>query len=170
MSSTLSPWIPVISTLLGALFGLGASFFIAKFNKNAQELSAKNERNRKRIEKIYELLITIKMEYGKNLGEILSWIHYGTPIPEKEIKEIPPLVELEMLINLYFPELKETHKEFLSHIHGFGKIFMESRFLSYKNEPLAKNNQSLKKFIISSGVIESKVAAYQKKIAEMVNA
>lgn len=168
MSTTLSPWIPVIGTLLGALVGLGASFFIAAFNKKTQELSAKDDRNRKRIERIYELLITIKMDYGRNLGEIINWIHYGIPIQEKGIKEVPPLVELEMHINLYFPELKETHKEFVAHIHAFGKIFMESRFLDHKNLPLTKKQSETEKFIASSEVIESKVAAYQEKIAGIV--
>jgi hypothetical protein len=145
MSATLSPWIPLIGTLLGALFDLGASFFIATFNKNAQELSAKNERNRKRIERIYELLITIRMECGKNSVKFLTGF-ITEPIPEKEIKEIPPLVELEMLVNLYFPERKEMHKEFLFHMHNFWKMFMESRFLNYKNEPLTKNNLSPRNF------------------------
>lgn len=170
MNSNFSPWIPVIGTLLGALVGLGASFFIATFNRNAQEVSAKNERNRKRVERIYELLITIRIRYGKNLGEIINWIHHGVPVPETEIKEIPPLVELEMLINLYFPELKETHKEFISHIHAFGKIFMESRFLNHKNEPLPKKQSETQKFINASGIIELKVAAYLEKISAIVRA
>jgi hypothetical protein len=73
-------WIPVIATLSGAAIGLLASFLIAYFNKSSDERKAKSDRDRSRIEKIYEILIVIKMERGKDFGRILNWIHHTVPI------------------------------------------------------------------------------------------
>lgn len=151
--SSISNWIPVIGTLSGAAIGLLASFLIAYFNKSSDERKAKSDRDRSRIEKIYEILISIKMERGKDFGRILNWIHHAVPIASDEESGMPPIVQLNMLINLYFPDLKPEQKKLMDAIHQYGKASLEARRTDYRKSELAeKQNISGVLYIMQNAI------------------
>ncbi|MBL0699631.1 MAG: hypothetical protein JJV92_01965 [Desulfosarcina sp.] len=95
-NSQITPWIPVIATLCGALFGLFASFAIAYFNKSTEDRKDKDDRNRKRLEKIYELVISSKSGTAMQMAHLFNWIHSEMPIPvdKDDLSTMPPLIEL----------------------------------------------------------------------------
>ena len=115
------PWIPVIATLFGACFGLFASFIIAYFNKSTDNRKEKEERNRKRLERIYELAISAKNERAIEMAHLFNWIHSQTNIPEDKslIPTMPPLIELEMLVKLYLPTLEKQMAAFVEKLQSF---------------------------------------------------
>lgn len=169
-TSSISNWIPIIGTLSGAVIGLLASFIIAFFNKSTDERKAKNDRDRSRIEKIYELLITLKMERGSDFGKILSWIHHAVPIANKEESGIPPIVELGMLINLYFPDLKEEQEKLISAIHKYGEASLEARHTDYRKKDLNEKQKISGILFTMQGKIEKEVNSLQAQLAKRVKA
>jgi hypothetical protein len=168
--NSLTDWIPVIGTLSGALIGLIASSLIAYFNKFSQENSLKNERNRHRLERIYELLISIKIEKGKDLGKAISWIHYNEPISHNKIDGIPPLVELEMLVKLYFREFEPSRTTLMKSIQNFSKEFIDCSFGSHKEKPLEAKQKDSEKFINLNEKIEKDIYAFQEQISKTIKA
>ena len=98
----ITQWVPVIGTLGGALLGFFASFLTALFTKSRESKEQREERDRRRIERIYELLIVVSQQNGQHLGNVINRIHFARPIKPDERKGIPPLVELEMFVSLYF--------------------------------------------------------------------
>ncbi|ENA26414.1 hypothetical protein HMPREF1487_09667 [Pseudomonas sp. HPB0071] len=108
-------WVPVIATLVGAGLGFLASFLTTYYNQNAARQTAKNQRDRERIEALYRLIEVAKIELSRDQKNALyasdglyNEISYS-PVKEGELS---PFVEIEMLIDLYFPSLKEKHQQF----------------------------------------------------------
>lgn len=169
-ASSINNWIPVIGTLSGAAIGLLASFLIAYFNKSSDERKAKSDRDRSRIEKIYELLISIKMERGKDFGRVLNWIHHTVPIANDEVSDIPPIVELDMLINLYFPDLKTEQEKLMGAIHKYGKSSLEARQTDYRKKTLAEKQSASGTLLNMQGSIENEIKSMQECLAKRVKA
>jgi len=139
--SSLTQWVPVIGTLAGVFLGFIASFLIAIYNKSTERRDSKEERERKRLERIYELVIEINTERGTEMGNAINWIHYSTPIKENESKDISPIIELEMITKLYFPSLDSNRKEFINKVQKFGTKYFETRFAKWQNETKEKKQE-----------------------------
>lgn len=101
----ISPWIPVIATLLGAGLGFGGSFAVAKYNRSIEQQNERENRERKRIERSFELLVLIDLECGNLMFSCLKWVNSGEPMKDDQKLEIPPMIELKMIVDLYFHEL-----------------------------------------------------------------
>ncbi|HIF9115920.1 TPA: hypothetical protein ACX6SH_001175 [Photobacterium damselae] len=111
---SLSELIPLISTLLGAGIAFCASYFNAKLTKDRESKLAQEARERERVERIYRLLVQINNELLNDMSQCISHIHYHQKFEQKVVSELPLLIELEMLVSLYFPELAGNHEKLLS--------------------------------------------------------
>ena len=59
------------------------------------------------------------------MNDIFGKVHNGTPISVSKDEGIPALVRLEMLINLYFPELYNNYQDLVSAKDKFGEMYAE---------------------------------------------
>ena len=128
--NSITQWIPIVGTLLGAGIGFAASFFTTKFNKDKDERLSRESRDRDRVEKIYQLLVTINAENGTRMAMALNSIHHAKPILQKDTENFPPLLELEMLINLYFPSMEIQRQSLITEIQSFGAKYVEYQYRS----------------------------------------
>ena len=87
-----------------------ASLLTTWFNNRAAYLRGKDDRNRNRLESIYELLIEIRRDYVLLMGKALFYIHEGMAITVDKNEKIPALSKLEMMVSLYFPDFKKEWK------------------------------------------------------------
>jgi hypothetical protein len=163
-------WIPVIGTLGGALVGLAASSLIAYFNRSSEAKKSKDERDRSRLERMYELLIIIKMERQNELGEAINWIHNEKLIMEKEVRGIPPLIELEMLVRLYFPVLETQREKLMGAIHRHGKEFFDVRDVDYRKKEEKEKQSATSVLVELSRDIDKEVTNMQSAIAKVITA
>jgi hypothetical protein len=134
--NTIGQWIPVVGTLLGAGIGFAASFINTNVSKAKDEKLSLENRDRDRIEKIYRLLVAINSEKAIEMSDTLNSIHHARPIKQKDLQAFPPLLELEMLINLYYPAIEVEREELMKAIHSFGEKYFEFGFKDYRNESL----------------------------------
>ena len=119
-SSVVNQWIPVMGTLGGALLGFVAMFATAVFKQRSEHSKAEQDRTRARLERIYELLIVVNQEMGTSLAQALSAVNDSRPMEPRERRVGPaPLIELEMLINLYFSDLGSKRKKLLESVSAF---------------------------------------------------
>jgi hypothetical protein len=166
--TNISQWAPVLGTLGGAILGFLASFLTAIFSKSRESKEQREERDRRRIERIYELLIFIAQENVENLGSAINWIHYARPISDKTGKGIPPLVELEMLVSLYFGELESHRKNLMGAIQKFGKRYFEIRSEDFRAKDKPYKQEIAGEFVTMQSSVETQIAAFKSKVSEIV--
>jgi hypothetical protein len=129
--NSITPWIPIVGTLLGATLGFAASAINSKFSNDRKEKTDKKQRDRGRVEKIFRLLVAINSERTQEMSDIINYIHNSIPIENKGFQDFPPLHELEMLITLYFPSLENERLELMSRVQAYGKSYLDFRMKSY---------------------------------------
>lgn len=168
--NSVTQWIPVIGTLLGAGIGFAASFINSKFNKAKEETLDRDNRNRERVEKIYRLLVTVNSERVTEMGEALNSIHNAIPIKEKTIQGFAPLIELEMLIKLYFPSLESQRLDLMKVVQEFSAKYFEFRFKDYRNESIEKRQKDSGVLVALSSKVDDQVKTMQKNLVEHVKA
>lgn len=169
-SNTITPWLPFIGTVIGAGIAFLATYANARYNKNKELEIAKANRNRGRIERIYKLLVTIGSESSHELKEALMHIRSGTPFTEKTSPELPPLIELEMLVSLYFPDLEAKRIELVKVVQEFGEKYFEFRFKDYRNESLPTKQEDSGALVALHGQVRSHVEEMSKLLVEHVEA
>jgi hypothetical protein len=115
-------WMPVISSLSGAVIALIATFGATLFNHTKVANSAKEQRQRERLETIYHSLILIGEQYLAQLNQIMSMIDGEPATKPDKTNGIPAILQLEMYVNLYFPQLKNEHNEFIKARNKFASL------------------------------------------------
>ncbi|HGF5121840.1 hypothetical protein P7M41_24390 [Vibrio parahaemolyticus] len=163
-----SELIPLISTLLGAGIAFCASYFNAKLTKARESKVALETRERERIERIYRLLVQINNELLSDMSQCMNHIHYQQKFGEKVVPELPPAIELEMLVDLYFPELVGSHKKLLSAVHLFTKKMLDFRFQDYSSAAKNKKQHDCGELLVLSAKVEDCVKSFQAKLKELV--
>lgn len=153
-------WISVAGTLLGAGIGFAGSYFATKLNRDKEAAYAKEARDRERVERIYRILVGINAEKMEALADAINFIHHATPLNDKNVKEFPPLIELEML---YFPELETSRNQLQEAIHAFTKKYIEFRFPDYRKKTLEKKQKD-------SGVLARLSTQIDDSVTEMQQA
>jgi hypothetical protein len=81
---------------------------------------------------------------------------------------MPPIVELDMLINLYFPDLKSEQKKLMDAIHKYGKSSLEARHTDYKKSTLAEKQNMSGALYNMQNTIESEIKSMQACLAKRV--
>lgn len=166
----MSQWIPIVGTLLGAGIGFVASFFNTKFNKDKEEQLSRESKDRHRVEKIYQLLVAINSEKSSEVAGALSSIHNTRPIVKKDIQAFHPLLELEMLINLYFPGLEGQRQVLMESIQAFGTKYIDYGFKDYRKESLKIKQHDSGVLVKLHLGIDSEIKKMQKLLVEHVKA
>jgi hypothetical protein len=140
----------------------------AYFNQRTLEKLAKEDRERKRLEELYITLFSVKTVYSELSKKIASKIFEEVDIQTNSSTEMSPIVRLEMIINLYFPELKNIHSEFVNAKNIFGKEFGKVMIKSYKNELLENKKESFTNIYILLNIIDEKIEIIQAAITEII--
>lgn len=168
--SEITQWIPVIGTLLGTGIGFAASFVNSRYSKSKDETLSRENRDRERVEKIYRLLVTVNSDRINEMSEAIKSIHNATSIKEKNFQDFPPLLELEMLIKLYFSTLDPDRLVLMKHITNFGVKYLEFRFKDYQNESLEKRQIDSGILFSLNSKIDSQVKLMQASLVRHVKA
>ena len=168
--SAISQWLPVVGTLLGATIGfVGGLFNLRLINKNKESAEREN-RERDRLERLYETLIEIRIYYQGTLGQMISKVHFNTPGTPKEYPGIPPLIKLDMVIHMYFQGLVEAHKKFVSVAEPFGAKWAENISTSFSGEPIEVKQRICGEYAKLYREIDGEISNLQKRLAGMAKA
>lgn len=156
-------WVPVIATLVGAGLGFLASFLTTYYSQKSVRQAAKEQRDRERIEALYRLIEVAKKELSHDQANaIYASNGLYNEISHSFVKEgeLSPFIEIEMLVDLYFPSLKEKHRHFDNSRSAFRSLCLrlieepmqiksqvdreaELRELSYHSEKMSDDLQKL---------------------------
>ena len=134
--SEMSKWIPVVGTLLGAAIGFVGGLFNSWLTQTNRESTERENRERGRLENLYETLIEVRRDYQGLLSQMISKVHFNKELTLKERPGIPPLVKLDMVIHMYFPALTEVHRKFVAAKERFGEKWGENVVASFSGESL----------------------------------
>lgn len=168
--SAISQWLPVVGTLLGTTIGfVGGLFNLRIANKN-RESAEKESRERDRLERLYETLIEIRIDYQDILGQMISKVHFDTPSTPKKHSGIPPRIKLDMVIHMYFPGLVEAHKKFVSIAEPFGAKCAENITTSFSGEPLKVKQKICGEYIRIFKEMDDEISNLQQQLAAMAKA
>jgi hypothetical protein len=167
-ASEMSKWIPVVGTLGGAILGFLASFVTSWFNQRKAEISGYESRERQRLEEIYRTLFDITRDYQIILGQVIEKIHYEKPFETKPDTNIPPIIKLEMLVDLYFPELKDVHNDFVAAKNKFGEEYAQVISRSFKAETSETKQRLCGKFATLYKHIDDRLTAIQHRIQQVI--
>lgn len=167
----LSNWIPVIGTLLGAVTGLGGGLLISRQTNKYKIIFEKENRERIRIESLYETLTEIRKDYQGSLGNMISKVHYDSANASKnEHSGTPPLVKLDMLLHMYFPSLTEPHKQFIAAKEHFGNKMAENLTTSYSEKTLEEKQKVCGEYVKLFSALDNEISNLQQKLVNIVKA
>lgn len=156
---SISIWVPVISVAIGGSIALLASFGTAYFNHNRKLEIEKDTRQRDRLEKLYKVLISIERENFNLQSEVIQKVHYDKSFSVPESKgDLPSMIQLEMLVSLYFPELTDDYKKLEKARHNFGELFTKALM----GELSSKTKEEKQKFC-GDVIVKDRVVALQVK-------
>lgn len=158
-------WIPVIGTLSGAIIGFGAAFLTAWFNQRRAEQVARNNRRRDRLEEVYRTLVKIKIDSQDLSGKLLKHIHYDTQIEMEDVPDFPPIINLQMLVDLYFTELHLEYKNYVDAKNDLGKKFASLLSKKFNNSTLEVKQQHADEVLKLQRNVESRISLFQQKLA-----
>ncbi|HCG5246566.1 TPA: hypothetical protein NJZ17_001166 [Vibrio parahaemolyticus] len=126
----------IFQTLAGAGIAFGATYFSTKYTKDRESLLALSARERERIERIYYLLVLVRKDVIEDSQQCISHINFNTKYQTRDARDFPPLLELEMLVELYFPVLDEYLTALKSSVANFTNKKID--FLSNSYESASK--------------------------------
>ena len=168
MSEENLSWVPVIAALCGGSIGLLGALGSAWFNQRTSERLAKEDRQRKRLEEVYTTLFAIKSNYCELSAKISSKILEGIDIRENSFPEISPILKLEMLIDLYFPELKNVHDDFVNAKSTFGTEYAAIISTNYKDKSTGDKQIAVIRTYELLTIIYEKTTTIQSRVSKII--
>ncbi len=165
-----SAWLPVVGTLLGAAVGFAASFAVAWFNQQKSELASKGDRQRVRLEELYRTLVEIRKDYQSMLSQIFSKVHDNTAIVAPSYSNLPPIINAEMLVKLYFPLLIPFFVRFEEAKDAFGSKFADAIVSNTSSLPLKEKQKICGDVMASFQVIDTSITNFQSEISRIIQA
>ena len=168
--NTISQLIPVVGAVLGAaigFFGALANTWLAQKNK---EIAERQDRERIRIENLYETLLEIRKSYSATLEKMISKVHFGPQevVPEANPSGISPLIRLDMLIRLYFPNLNETYKQFVVVKDRFSEALGNNIITIFTSKSETEKKEICGKYLIIFQQLDNEITNLQLKLADMI--
>jgi hypothetical protein len=163
-------WIPVVGTLGGATLGFLASFLTTWFNNREINCRSKDDRIRNRLESIYELLIEIERDYSSLMMKAILCVHSGEKITVDKNDGIPPLIKLEMMVSLYFPEFREEWESLESAKNLFGKELGNLIRISTENRQLSERQKLAGDFAALRQNIDNRIIDFKQTIVRTIQA
>jgi hypothetical protein len=110
------------------------------------------------------------MDYQGILGQVISKVHSNTAMTPKEYSGIPPLIKLEMAINMHFQSLDEAHKQFASAVKSFGEKYAANISTSFASEPTETKKKICEEYLRLFDAVDSEISKLQKQLASMAKA
>ncbi|WP_201321984.1 hypothetical protein [Pseudanabaena sp. lw0831] len=172
MAQEISIWVPVISSLCGGFLSLLGAFGNSLLNQRKTERLSKEDRERKNLEEIYVILHEIRKDYyNLTLNQVSNKIFNNVEIKSiesHELNKIPPLIKLDMLINLYFPSLKDVHSKLVITKNIFGEELGVVMLNSYTSKSLEDKQQQFSKFWNLMNKLEENIKEIQDNIVKII--
>lgn len=168
--ATAPSWIPVVAAISGALVGFGASFITAYFNQSKAANESKEQRKREKLESIYVVLINIKSDYQTKVADVINKVHYGKSIEPKSYEAIPPLINLEMLVHLYTPELNGSYLELEKSKDVVGKLYADILMSDFTNKSKDQKQKICGEYVQLTENVLKAVEKMQREIAAIIKA
>jgi hypothetical protein len=138
-------------------------------NKNRESVE-RESRERDRLERLYETLIEIRVDYQGILGQMISKVHFNTLPTPKEYSGIPPLIKLDMVIHMYFPCLVEAHKKFVSLAEPFGAKWAENVSTAFSGDSINVKQNICAEYMRLFKELDSGISNLQQHLAAMAKA
>ena len=168
MAQEISIWVPVISSLCGGLLSLLGAFGNSFLNQRKTERLSKEDRERKNLEEIYTTLFDVRKDYYNTLNQVTNKIFNNMEIKSTDSHELPPLIKLDMLINLYFPSLKDSHSKLVNTKNIFGEELGVVMLNSYTSKSLEDKQQQFAKFWNLMNKLEENIKEIQDNIVKII--
>ncbi|MEZ9643466.1 hypothetical protein AB4289_17125 [Vibrio cyclitrophicus] len=156
-----------IQTLLGAGIAFGAAYFSAKYTKDRESALAVSARERERIERIYYLLVLVRKNSLEDSEQCLTHIHSQTEYKVRQVPDFPPLLELEMLVGLYFPTLDEHLEKLNSSVAGLTKTKIDILSKSYESSSQTLKQDDSSKIVSLTMMFNAAHKQFQVKLTEL---
>ncbi len=166
--NAITQWLPMIGTLAGATIGFVGVLISLWFTQKNREKSEQENRERARIEDLYEILIEVRVSYQKTLGGMIKKVMYSTIENEKENTGIPPLIKLEMLMHMYFPNLDDEYQQFIKAKNLFGEQLAKNLTTSFNSESHETKKAINSQYLNAYNELDNKISAIQKKLASII--
>lgn len=161
-------WASVTSAFIGVVLGFVASMGVAMYNQHKAKQLAQEDRRRLKLEELYITTINVNSEYNDLLKQAILKMNSNTPINIEYGSGVAPIIRLDMIMNLYFSNLKEQYVDFMSAKSEFGKAFNEiliANFESYSKE----NKQKITTNIFDlKDHVENKIKLIQYEVMRMI--
>lgn len=161
-------WIPVVGTLGGATLGFSASFLTTWFNNREINFRSKDDRNRNRLESIYELLIEIQRDYNSLMMKAIAYAHGGEKIVFDKNEKIPHSIKLEMIISLYFPAFRKQWESLESAKNSFGAELASLMLSPTTNLQLAERQELAGKFVVLEHKVNRSIIEFKQAIVSSI--
>jgi hypothetical protein len=168
LATTVSPWIPVVGTLGGAIIGFATSFATSWWN--TQKTDTKEAKSRKRgiLEDIYKILIIIRSDYQGISGSCLNKIHHDISVVPPKHEGIAPIIKAEMLIKLYGKELSNSWDQFTKLKDSFGESYAEVITTNYQSMPLKEKQELSAKVLLKLKKMDDSIEIMHKQIVSVI--
>jgi hypothetical protein len=168
MVTEVSELVRLIPTFCGATIALIGAFGTAYFNQKKSENLARENREREKLEELYVTLIQVQKAYTKIIEQSVQKINFNVPIEIREVIDIPPIVKLDMLVNLYFPNLKAFHNDFVDARNIFSKEYLNILTTEYKEQLLENKQKTCQRVLDSYFKINETIRLFQLEIARII--
>jgi hypothetical protein len=129
----MNPWIGVVGAVLGALMGGGIAWFNARFQFRAQEAKDRKKALLGKIEEIYELLSDLNHSFNLLTLEQIKVLTERKPFQTPD-KVTAPLAKIQMLINIYAPEVSIEFQKLLDYKTHYGDLLVRRLGLEAKGK------------------------------------
>jgi len=158
---------PILGVIIGAIIGHLSSLRSVKLQNKLIEQKESKQLKKEKVEKIYRLAIEAKYQQRKLYTQALLYIVAQQDINiEKPDKDSLPLHELDLVVDLYIPDLKDDLLKLHLRSQVFNEFFIRlsnSRFGNLNKEEENKLHNSIKQ---SFNELESEFKSFMQKIAE----
>jgi len=158
-------YIPLLSALVGGIIGFLASF-ITSWQSNKFKNDSENKAfQRNKREELYYVIAKLSSEYRSFMSGCFLKVNYQQPLKIEKKGEIHIWSELSMIVNLYFPDLKEDVGTLLKERDSVGNVLGETiSFTSTSKKEIQDLNG---KIMVGFGKIEKQFEKFQEKISKL---
>lgn len=108
-----------------------------------------------------------------HMAHLLNWVDTGAQVPnEIDINNfsMPPMVELEMLVSLYFPSFEPSRQLFMKRVQDFGKLGTEVQYRRYREETKGSKQTVSSKLWDAIKLLHKETESFQIEISKIIKA
>jgi hypothetical protein len=114
--------------------------------------------------------IEIESDYSSLMMKAISYVHEGKKITVDKNERMPPLIKLEMMVSLYFPEFREEWESLESAKNSFGEELANLILISTENLQLSERQKLAGKFAVLRQIVDKRVIEFKQTIVRTIQA